>query len=156
MPELSLEHADFEALARGVLATAGSLRFRASGGSMRPFIWNGDLVELGRVGSKGLRRGDVVLCRLAEGRLALHRMVRVHAAEGEFLLQGDARLAPDGWFPPQAVLGRVLYVWRGGRRVSLDNPLERALAGAWVALAPLRRGLFALARLFRQAGKALK
>jgi hypothetical protein len=155
MPELTLEHADFEALAVEILAATHCLRFHASGGSMRPFIWDGDLVELVPSGLRPPRRGDVVLCRLKAGHLALHRVVALRDQAGcaGLVLQGDARLTPDGWFPIAAVLGRAAAVCHAKRRYSLDSPLLRGLAAVWMGLAPLRGGLFGLARFIRAVQK---
>ena len=150
MPELTLEHADFEALAKEILACANCLRFRASGSSMRPFIWDGDLIELYPLGPGPLRRGDVVLCRLGPGRLVLHRIVRLEpsAAGPRLLIQGDARLAPDGSISAEAVLGRAVAVCHGTHRYSMDSRLVRSLVSVWMWLAPLRGKIFSLHHYF--------
>ena len=137
MPEREIDTGEFEALAADILKADGTLRFRARGDSMRPFIRNDDMIELEQAQPGRLRFGDVVLCRLGNGRLVVHRITRLK--DGAARVQGDARAMPDGWVPLAQVLGRVTAVERGGRHFRLDSPWEAAAGGLWLALAPLRR-----------------
>jgi hypothetical protein len=89
--------------------------------------------------------GDVLAFDSA-GRLIVHRLVRI--APGQYLLKGDNNPQPDGWFPADAILGRVVRVERAGRRIRLGLGPERALIAVLS-----RRGalpwLFAPLRLLR-------
>ena len=139
MPERGVESDEFEALAVDILSAEHSLRFRARGRSMRPFIQNNDIIEVEGAVPGRLKRGDVVLCRLGNGRLVVHRIVRL--GEQAVLVQGDARAMPDGWTPFTQVLGRVTALDRAGRRLRLDSAWLSAAGRVWAILALLRRRL---------------
>ncbi len=138
MHELRLNRDDFGALSAAVLERGDSLRFRAPGDSMRPFIRDGDVL-LVRPGLE-IRLGDVVLCRAGEGRLLAHRVTRVDRQSHpcSIVLQGDACPWPDGKLPLDNVLGRVVAVERGARRIRLDAGLPRWLGRLWILAWPLR------------------
>jgi signal peptidase I len=133
----------FNALACDVLESGRTLRFRAHGGSMRPFIRDGDVVEVAPVDAEALRRGDVVLRIDDSGRPLVHRVVEI-AGRGECLwvkTQGDAMACADGTVEGTQVLGRVTAVERRNRRIALDRRLLRGLGWMWLALSPVSRWL---------------
>ena len=147
--ERLLEHPEFDAVAVSLLEAGHPLRFQVRGSSMRPFIRSGDLVEIQPVAADELRPGQVLLCRLRDGRLVVHRLVRVEPSG--LILQGDARLVPDGRLLPDQVLGRMTGLGREGQWLRLDTFQHAWLARLWLLLIPLRGGLFRLARLVRAA-----
>jgi hypothetical protein len=151
MHELTLSRDDFGALSAAVLEHGNSLRFRACGNSMRPFIRDGDVL-LVRPGLE-TRPGDVVLCRARDGRILAHRVARVHrqSRPHTILLHGDACPWPDGLVPLENVLGRVVAVERGTRRVRLDAGLPRWLGRLWIGAWPLRRRIYRVWALLAQA-----
>lgn len=128
---------------------AGPLVLEARGVSMRPWIRPGDRVRLER---RPPRRGDVALVRCG-GRLVLHRLRR--RRRGRWLLQGDARTAPDGWIDARAVLGVAVAVARPAdalRWRALGAPWQRWLAlGGVPVVSALRRAGLALAPSRRRA-----
>ena len=144
MAERLLDWAEFDALAAELLGRGSRLRFRARGTSMHPFIQDGDLVTVEAAAAGTPRRGDIVLARLASGRLVVHRVRQV--GPDSLLVQGDAVPAPDGRLGLASVLGRVTAVERAGRPVRFERGLQRVLAGAWLALAPARRRLLKVRR----------
>ncbi len=137
-PEVTLNRDDFGALSAAVLGRGDSLRFRAPGNSMRPFIRDGDVL-LVRPGLE-IRLGDVVLCRTGEGRLLAHRVAWVdrQSLPHSMVLQGDACPWPDGKFPLDNVLGRGVAVERGMHHRRLDAGLLRWLGRLWILAWPLR------------------
>lgn len=103
-----------EELVREVLARGRRFRFAAHGGSMSPFIRDGDLVELSPISEIAV--GDVVA--VTDGkRFLVHRVVQ--KKEERFLLKGDHAREPDGWFDRLAVLGTVTKVFHQGKERSL-------------------------------------
>ncbi len=125
-------------LAAEILASGSTLRFRARGGSMRPFIQDGDLLEIHPLLDRPVRVGDILLFRYAQHPLLVHRVVRVAPPSSldpspGFITQGDAVLRPDGCIPAQAVLGWVASIERRGRLRRLDTPFQQRLA-AWIVL----------------------
>jgi len=71
------------------------VRLTATGGSMRPFMHNGDVVELEPLDSLPAR-GDVVLvrCGSERERYVLHRVVRVESEK--LFIRGDAQEYCEG------------------------------------------------------------
>ena len=129
-------------LVQDSLARGTSVRFTATGGSMRPFIRHGDTVELEAVSGTPIRVGDVVLAAAPGGLYLLHRVV---ARKGDSIwLAGDAQSSPQGPFARDQVLARLVGVHRRGRRVCADRSLWRALALLWIHLTPLGQVLLGL------------
>jgi len=140
MSERILNFNDFEALAAQILQAGNILRFVANGNSMRPFILDGEIVEIEPARPGQLKRGDVVLCRLEQDWLVLHRIVGLKGDAGKqkLVIQGDAMPLPDGAITPEQVLGRVAAVYRGERRRRVDEHFLFFLAMIWMEAAPLR------------------
>jgi signal peptidase I len=105
-----------ELLGRGV-----SVRLRARGGSMRPFVRSGSWIWVDP--PDGAPRAGDVLAVERGGRILTHRVVEVTAAGVR--LRGDAMRAEDGVFAPDEVLGRVR-----------QPGALRWLGRAWAALHP--------------------
>lgn len=133
-----LNGVQFRDLAGAVLCDGRRLRFQARGGSMGPFIVDGDVLEVAPLGKGRVRRGDVLLAEAGDGRWLAHRVIKIGRCDGErwFLLKGDACPAPDGWFDTERLLGRVLIVDRDGWRIDLASPTARLSAWLWVTIAP--------------------
>lgn len=138
-----LNEVEFRALAAPVLQNGHRLRFQAHGGSMRPFIVDGDVLEVAPITNERICRGDVVLVETCDGKWLAHRVIKTGRRDGErrFLIKGDACPDPDGWFDTERLLGRVLIVDRSARRIDLASRAARLSAWLWVALAPWRSRL---------------
>jgi hypothetical protein len=136
------------------LRAGNMLRVRAHGGSMLPFLRDGDVLVVRPIGARGVRIGDVLCYEPPSGGLCLHRVV----ARGErgFVTRGDAlRYLED--VPETAVLGVVTARDRRGRTVALDtlaaHRRARLIALGAPALArclPLARGLWRMGRGLRR------
>ncbi len=138
-------------LAAQVLRSFGTLRFVATGWSMLPSLWPGEVLVVERIRENNdrdedrARVGDIVLVRRESG-LCAHRVV---AAAGtsenpQWITRGDALPAPDRPVGAKELLGRVAYVIRGGKLIALPadlNTVENLIAGI------VRRSLLA-ARAF--------
>jgi len=112
-----------------VHARGASFRFTAHGGSMYPFIRDGDSITLAPVRTAP-RVGDVVaVLHLPSERLLVHRVVE--RRRGAILVRGDSCRAPDGVFGDREVLGVVARVERRGRPVAIGGgSVGRAVAAA--------------------------
>ena len=130
------------------------------GESMRPLIRKGrDPVTIVPVRGE-MKKGDVVLFTLGDGRYVVHRVWRLR--EGLVRTLGDNCVNPEPWFPRAQVLGQVVRFSRNGHAFRLDTPAARAFGRVWMALFPIRRGYKrtrALAgrmyrRVFPRKGKA--
>jgi hypothetical protein len=119
-------------LAAEVLRSFGTLRFVATGWSMLPSLWPGETLVVEGVGEgKHQDRvcvGDIVLVRRGGG-LCAHRVVAVvgTSENPRWITQGDALPAPDNRpIEPNELLGRVVYVIRGGKLIELSSNLSAA------------------------------
>ncbi len=120
------------------------VRLAVTGGSMRPFMHAGDIVELEPIDSLP-SVGDVLLVRCGSDpeRYVLHRLVRV---KGEKLfIRGDAQECCEGPFVQQDVLGRVAGSYSNGRVRRFESGLWHFLGLAWCVCFPLSAWLLRLA-----------
>jgi len=162
-PRLQLE--DLRAAAhRELLAEVarkfGEIRFKATGDSMLPSVWPGDLLTVRRQSFSEFQSGEIVLYEREAGENTLtrpygpaspggrsfvaHRVVRRNGRQlitrADSLRQNDAPVHED------QVLGRVVSISREGRDIRLEFTRRRQIA-AWV----LRRSDFAGRVLLRFA-----
>jgi signal peptidase I len=128
-------------LAADVLRAFGLVRFPASGWSMLPAVWPGDMLVVERVSSDQVRVGDVVVVG-RDGRLCGHRVISVGGDSGEpqWITQGDALPVADRPVTENELLGRVAYLIRAGKRVAVSAELS---LGATLIARILRRCFFA-------------
>jgi len=112
-------------LATEVLRSFGSLRFTATGWSMLPSIFPGDMLVVERIHSEQVRVGDVVLVA-REGGLCTHRVISTagDAASRQWITQGDGMSAPDRPVLENELLGRVAYLIRAGKCVAVPSELD--------------------------------
>jgi hypothetical protein len=106
-----------EALAVQALRGSGRLRLRVRGESMLPTLWPGDIAEIA-VCSLGEVGGDEILLAFREGRFFLHRFLARDENAG-FITRGDSMPGPDPVFPSDALLGRLVTVFRDGQPMAL-------------------------------------
>ena len=98
---------------------APPVRITLSGYSMNPLIRGyRDYVTV--VPINGLpSKGDIVLFREpSAGRYVIHRVWSVQ--NGMILTWGDNCNRPDGWFLPEAILGKVDMIERGRKKIHPD------------------------------------
>src|SRR3954470_45930 len=116
-----MRHSDiFDSVVAEGLANGAAVRFRAEGLSMYPTIRDGETITVVAVSAAEVVRGDILLCRHG-ARLLAHRVVAVDASSRArtFSLRGDAKLACDAPVGERALVGKVIDVYRRGRRVRL-------------------------------------
>jgi len=136
-------------LASQLLRSGAPLRIKARGGSMIPFILDGDMVLVGPAANSEILVGDVICYEISPGRLFLHRVIK---RDGErFVSKGDALDFTDVVFPGQ-VLGRVVAIERHGRVRRLDTAPWRNRAIAFFS--PLLPRLLSPAMRLRRMWKA--
>jgi signal peptidase I len=146
MPELTISRDDLTVLAENVLQGGNMLRFRAMGGSMYPFVRNGDILEIEPLHGGQVRLFDIILYKTGDQRLLAHRVVGINHQQKtpEIILQGDALLLKDLPIPTDQVLGRVIAIQRNGKIIRMDSSFQRLLACLWVGMEPIRPILFRL------------
>lgn len=115
-----------------VLHSRGALRLRATGVSMLPTLWPGDLLTIQFREFAQVQVGDLVLYTRA-GRFFIHRVVRKAVLGGEpaLITRGDCMAQDDPSVCPAELLGAVTEINRGGSRfapTSSLGPFRQVLA----------------------------
>jgi hypothetical protein len=147
MLERSLAGSDATQLAIDALRAGARVSLVATGHSMTPAIRGGDRLTIEPLWAAP-RIGDVLAGEI-DGRLVVHRVVA--RRRGGIELRGDVAPASDPPLPAEALLGKVVHVERGGRRVSFGLGPERVLQ-AWLSRCGLLR---AAARWRERVGNVL-
>lgn len=115
------------------------------GNSMLPFLADGrDAVVLGAVEPDALHIGAVVLARISDGRIVLHRLLR---RSGEKLwLQGDGNAGQVEESTLADVWAIAVAVVRKGRTYPVDGRAWRAYSWCWLRLGRAKRYVLAVCR----------
>lgn len=136
--KLFLPEPAFLELLQALFSEGLSLRFKAAGFSMSPFIRHGDVITLIPLAGTPPGLGEVVAFAPPQGqKLIVHRVIGRRA--GSYLLKGDNRPTPDGLISAAYILGRVSRVERNGQQVGFGLGPERlviALLARRGAVAP--------------------
>jgi signal peptidase I len=124
--ELKLSGSDLVEMLRAVLDKGASLRFRAKGFSMSPFIKDNDIITVSPLTDVSIRSGDVAAFIHPEmKKLVIHRVV---GKKGEcFHIKGDNIPDTDEVIPVTNIMGRVTRVERNGKVISFGLGPERFL-----------------------------
>lgn len=143
----------FREIVRDALARGLSLRFRARGISMAPFIRDGDILTLRPLRPGSPNRGDVVAFT-PPGRdgLIVHRVIR--KTGGGYVIKGDGLAEKDGCVPRGAILGIVGRVERRGRDIRIGlGPGKSAVSALSRLRVAVPAALRAVRRLRALAGR---
>lgn len=113
-----------------------------AGGSMVPFLHNGDTVCLDLLDSPP-RRGDILLYQRAQGRYILHRVVRVRS-DGSLIMAGDAQQELELLPSQDMVRARVTSACHKGKACDPGSLRWWIYAHVWMWLLPVRHALMRL------------
>lgn len=128
-----------------MLSRGKSIKIRANGNSMRPFIRGGEDVLVLVPPPACFRKGDVVFALTRSGDYVIHRVTAVD--EATLTLMGDANLRQRETVARENVFGVVVALVRDGRERNLTGLLQRSAALLYYLLLPLRRIMKKLANL---------
>jgi hypothetical protein len=125
--DLTLPEENLKELIQATLDKGATLRMKAKGQSMLPFIHSGDKLTLEPLTQKKLSIGDVVLfCHPGRGNLMAHRIIA--RKQTSYLIKPDnSNLANDGWVPVEVIIGRVKGVERAEKKIRIGLGSERLL-----------------------------
>ena len=141
LPPAAAREALKSKLAVEVVRRFGEVRLRATGTSMLPSVWPGDILTVRCVSFSELGPGQIILCsrgaQFVAHRIVSHRQ-RHLVTRGDSLAQNDPLVGED------QVLGQVVSILRNGRRIDPSFTHGQRMA-AWV----LRRSDFAARALVR-------
>lgn len=111
------------------LKRRGRIALRVYGTSMLPWVRPKDIALIRQTTIEHVRCGDIVLFR-RDNHLLVHRIVEKKGSleAAKLFSKGDAHPTHDGVVAEQELLGRVVRIYRNGRRIDLDAPGQLALA----------------------------
>lgn len=142
-----------DTLAAEVLRHGAPLRILARGGSMLPFVRDGDVALVTPMADKSIDLGDIVCYENPPGRLFLHRVI---AHDGDRIVtKGDA-LASAEVIDSRQVLGTVVAIERRGRITRLDGRRARWRSRGIVALRHLVPPVVTAALGIRRIARVLR
>jgi hypothetical protein len=95
----------------------GEVRFRATGFSMLPSVWPGDLLTVRPSPLAEMQQHDIVLYR-RDGKLVAHRIL--HIDKDCLTTQGDSVRLHDTPVAESDLIGQVVSISRRGRNVSTN------------------------------------
>jgi len=127
-----------------LLSLGFGVRFRAPGTSMHPTIRHGDLITVEPVAPSKLKKGDIILYRLQNDFIA-HRIMNIETRNGcglTFILRGDASTTCDAPVKSAQVLGKVVCLKRGQRRIDPYSLRVRLWSMLYLWLVRLKRNIF--------------
>jgi hypothetical protein len=114
----------------------GRHQLKATGRSMLPAIWPGDLITVAHVPCTAIRAGDVIAVRRGAS-IVVHRLVRWLdlPAGPHAVTRGDWLRADDDPVPAASIIGRVIEVSGDPRLRSgaLGHASALAFETAWIA-----------------------
>lgn len=123
-----------------LLAQQKSVTIHPQGFSMYPLIYPGrDRVTISPIGSRKIKRGDVLLYRRQSGRLILHRVYKIK--DSKLFLVGDNQSEIEGPLDTSRVYGIMTEFYHGNAHFSVRNPLYFLSWQIWLFLLPFRKPL---------------
>jgi len=152
-----LNNSDLLKISSNLIEKSASIRFRAKGSSMRPFIQDGDLITVSPLRDYPIRVGDVVLYKTVDNRPIVHRVIRKTTIAGKaaFFIKGDATFGPPEKIGMKNILGRVTAIERNGRERRLDTKLHRMIGLAFAMLSPFSRWIYPIGSRVKHTGRRL-
>jgi len=122
---------------------------------MRPFINNGEVIDVEPLREKRIRPGDIIFYRAEGNRLIAHRVVKELLRGGRFVTKGDwpGLRGVDEPVERKDILGLVTVVRKGGLVLPLAGGLWWVLGRVWMAAAPVLTILYAAGRRLKHSLK---
>ena len=113
-----------------------NVTIRVKGGSMKPFLRDGDRVLLKSFERRELTRGIIVLAKTDDS-MVLHRVVRYDSQT--IWLAGDDNLVQHEIVNCTDVIATAVRLYRADREVKLDKRWRYITGQIWYWLRPFRR-----------------
>ena len=127
-----------------LLAEGKSVRIKAKGRSMEPFIRDGR-DEIVLAAGIAPEIGRTVLARTAEG-IVLHRVIKIEGTA--VTLMGDGNLYKTDSRLREDTIAVVTRIVRAGKSIDPECFMERFKARIWRIARPLRRPMLRIWRIF--------
>jgi len=150
--ESILKGEDFSKLSSEILKGGNSIRFKAYGSSMVPWIKNGDMLTVQPISINEIRVGQVVFYASKSERPVVHRVlqIRLHESKTILVTRGDASPLSEDQIEATKVLGKVVRIHRGKKVIQLERNLWWRLVRKWPSFLRLTYTLVRFQRRFQR------
>jgi len=108
---------------------------------MQPTILDGDMITVEPIVPTDVKKRDIILYRSTMG-VTAHRVIRIEnrtTTAPLLILRGDAPGSPDEPVAVQQLLGKVVWVERGSRRLDPYSLKVKILRAPHILISILRR-----------------
>lgn len=114
---------EFYSLYKDLLEKTQSFYMQVKGGSMYPFVRNGDSIEVLPLKQEynNIKKGEIILFT-RNNYFYVHRVIK--KAGDNFITKGDFSFGTDGNIPKNDIFARVISVQRNGRKIHLHSKLN--------------------------------
>jgi signal peptidase len=152
MKESRMKGADFTDLSSEILKEGNSIRFKARGSSMLPWIKDGDMLTVQPITENEIRVGQVVFYPSKGEKPVVHRVlqIRFKGAKRILLTRGDASPKSEEQIEASKVLGKVVRIHRGSKVIQLERNLWWRLVRKWPTISRLSYALVRFQRRFQR------
>lgn len=135
-----------------VLESGGEFRFYPRGTSMLPLLRQGrDSITLVSPPEK-LNKYDIPLYQRDNGQYVLHRVIKTHGCV--YTMCGDNQTEFEIGVEPRQIRGVVTAIWRGEKRIDVDNFWYRLYCRLWCVM-PIRKTCRFIRRVLGKIARAL-
>ena len=134
---ISLPNQSFFTEVKALLDEGKCVRIPVKGSSMRPFLQNGDTVELLSVSGRKIHWGEIVLACTQKGHIVLHRVV--FKKKDRLWLMGDAHSRQKEQITVGDVWAFSATAYRKGKMRKLDSFGMCCAVVCWFIAMPFRR-----------------
>ncbi len=154
---IPLSNSSLLKLSNSLSKRSASIRFRAKGFSMRPFIQDGDLITVSPLLNYPIRVGDVVLFKTVDDQAIVHRVIRKTKINGEtvFFIKGDAAFGQPEEVDTERILGRATAIERNGLKRKLDTKSYRIIGLLFAGLSPFSQWIYPIGSKVKHKGHRL-
>jgi len=118
---------EFLGLSKDILRRGNRLRFRAHGGSMWPFITDGDILDIEPLDRSKLKPKDIIFYNRSGKQAVAHRIIKILSCNDKIsvVARGDFEYFGAETVPEEAILGRVTAIEKKGRVIYIDKGIGR-------------------------------
>jgi len=105
------------------------------GVSMKPLLYEGRTHVILVPAEHPLKRGDLPIYLRSDGKYVIHRVIRVF--DDYYYTRGDNCISGEK-IPRDWVLGKVVAIYRNGRKIKTTDLGYRVYVGFWNLIFPIR------------------
>ncbi len=145
---MNCENIEFLELSNEILSKGNCLRFQAKGGSMHPFIKNGQIIQVRPAKIFEITSGDIIFYHGLDNRMIVHRVIKKCRENGRIVLltKGDSASQFDEYVYPESILGKIVAIERNNKTIRTDRGLLRLINIIYAKISPFSKWIYFLPR----------